>query len=152
METITLNVKRSDVYTEVDKTTDYTGAKLTGEDAGARDRILATEEDLKTLSRLWDETCTTANERLKELFAGGSSPSAENYSVTLGVSVAYDKEQTPSVEAALRGYFIMSITGKWYVLANKGEAGNYMEAAAGMMEEVRRRLYSRRKPRSPRSR
>ena len=66
--------------------------------------------------------------------------------------MAYDKEQTPSVEAALRGYFIMSITGKWYVLANKGEAGKYMEAAAGMMEEVRRRLYSRRKPRSPRKR
>ena len=39
METITLNIRRSDVYTEVDKTTDYTGAKLIQSDNEARDRI-----------------------------------------------------------------------------------------------------------------
>lgn len=37
METITLNIKRQDVYTEVDKTTDYTGAKLDDKESGARD-------------------------------------------------------------------------------------------------------------------
>lgn len=144
METITLNISRKDVYTEVDKTTDYTGAKLNPKEDGARDRIVATEYDLKTLSRFWEETCSTANERLKEMFVGGSLPASEDYSVTLQVSVAFDKELIPSVEAALRSYFIVSITGKWYVFANKTEAAPYFAEAATLMEDVRRKLYSRR--------
>ncbi len=150
METITLNIRRPDVYTEVDKTTDYTGAKLNQSDNGARDRIVATEEDLKTLSRFWEETCATANERLKEMFIGSSLPSAEDYSVTLQVSVAFDKELTPSVEASLRSFFIVSITGKWYVFANKGEAKEYFAEAGELIEDVRRKLYSRKRPVSPR--
>ena len=150
METITLNIKRSDVYTEVDKTTDYTGAKLNQSDDGARDRIAATEEDLKTLSRFWEETCAVANERLKEKFIGSSLPSAEDYSVTLQVSVAFDKELTPSVEASLRSFFIVSITGKWYVFANKVEAKEYFTEAGELIEDVRRKLYSRKRPVSPR--
>ena len=150
METITLNIKRSDVYTEVDKTTDYTGAKLNQSDDGARDRIAATEEDLKTLSRFWEETCAVANERLKEMFIGSSLPSAEDYSVTLQVSVAFDKELTPSVEASLRSFFIVSITGKWYVFANQVEAKEYFTEAGELIEDVRRKLYSRKRPVSPR--
>lgn len=150
METITLNIRRSDVYKEVDKTTDYTGAKLNQDDNGARDRIAATEDDLKTLSRFWEETCAAANERLKEMFIGSSLPSAEDYSVTLQVSVAFDKELTPSVESSLRSFFIVSITGKWYVFANKGESKDYLTEAGELIEDVRRKLYSRKRPVSPR--
>ena len=152
METITLSIKREDVYTEVDKTTDYTGAKLNGAEAGARDRIVATQSDLKVLSRFWEEACATANERLKEMFVGSSLPSAEDYSVTLQVSVAVDKVLVPSVEATLRSFFIVFITGKWYVFANKGEAKDYFDEAGALMEDVRRKLYSRMRPRSPRLR
>lgn len=150
METITLNINKQDVYTEVDKTTDYTGAKLNDTDTGARDRIVATEDDLKTLSRFWEETCAITNERLKEMFAGSSLPSEENYSVMLNVSVSFDKELTPSVEATLRSFFIVMITGKWYVFANKGEAKDYFAEAGALMEDLRRKLYSRRRPMSPR--
>lgn len=150
METITLNIRRSDVYTEVDKTTDYTGAKLNANDNGARDRIAATEDDLKTLSRFWEETCSAANGSLKEMLVGSSLPSDEDYSVTLQVSVAFDKELTPSVEASLRSFFIVSITGKWYVFANKGEAKDYFAEAGELIEDVRRKLYSRKRPVSPR--
>lgn len=152
METITLNIKRQDVYTEVDKTTDYTGAKLNDKEDGARDRIVATETDLNTLSRFWEEACAVTNERLKEMFVGSSLPSAEDYSVTLQVSVAFDKELTPSVEATLRSFFIVFITGKWYVFANKGEAKDYFDEAGELMEDVRRKLYSRKRPQSPRKR
>lgn len=152
METITLNINRQDVYTEVDKTTDYTGAKLNDKENGARDRIVATETDLKTLSRFWEETCAVTNERLKEMFVGSSLPSAEDYSVTLQVSVAFDKELTPSVEATLRSFFIVFITGKWYVFANKGEAKDYFDEAGELMEDIRRKLYSRKRPQSPRKR
>lgn len=152
METITLKINRQDIYTEVDKTTDYTGAKLNDRENGARDRIVVTEEDLKTLSRFWEETCAVTNERLKEMFVGSSLPSDEDYWVTLQVSVAFDKELTPSVEATLRSFFIVMVTGKWYVFANKGESKDYFAEAGALMEDVRRKLYSRRMKRSPRNR
>lgn len=150
METITLSVNREDVYREVDKTTDYTGAKQIGSDPGARDRIVATESDLNVLSRFWEEACATANERLKEMFVTGSLPSERNYEATLRVSVAFDKELTPSIEATLRSFFVVIITGKWYVFANKGESESYFAEAGALIEDVRRKLYSRRMIRSPR--
>lgn len=150
METITLNVSRQDVYNEVDKTTDYTGSKLIDKDDNARDRVVATQTDLKELSRFWGETCVTVNERLKEMFVSGSLPTDEDYSVTLQVSVAYDKALTPSVEATLRSFFIVLITGKWYVFANKGETASYFAEASALMEDIRRKLYSRKMIKSPR--
>jgi len=150
MATITLNVNREDVYAEVDKTTDYTGTKLIENDPKARDRIAATQTDLNTLSRLWEEACVTANERLREMHVESSLPSAENYSVKLQVSVAFDTELKDSIEATLRSFFITLITGKWYVLSNKGDAAAYFTEAGALMEDVRRKLYTRRMIRSPR--
>ena len=147
---IVLNVNRKAVYTEVDKTTDYTGSKLNDTEQGARERIAVTGGDLQNLSRFWEETCAVANERLKEMFVEGSVPSAENYSVTLQVSMAYDQGLTPSVEASLRSFFIANITGKWYVFTNKTEVKDYFSEAAELMEDVRRKLYSRKRPVSPR--
>lgn len=149
MATITLNISREDVYREVDKTTDYTGSKLIDGDEKARERILASEADMKNLSRFWEEACATTNERLKEMVESSSLPNAQDYSVTLKVSVAYDTVLTPSVESTLRTFFIVFITGKWYVFANKGETKDYMAEASELMEDVRRKLYSRKAPRRP---
>lgn len=150
METITLTVNREDVYTEVDKTTDYTGSKLIDKDQNARDRVIATQTDLKELSRFWEEACVTVNERLKEMYVSSSIPTAQDYNVTLQVSVAYDKALTASVQATLRSFFIVLITGKWYVFANKGETESYFTEAAALMEDIRRKLYTRKMIKSPR--
>ena len=152
MATITLNINRDDVYREVDKTTDYTGSKLLDGDENARDRIQASEHDMKNLSRFWEEACATTNERLKEMVESSSLPSDDDYFVTLKVSVAYDTVLTPSVEATLRTFFITFITGKWYVFTNKGETKDYMAQASDLMEDIRRKLYSRKMIRSPRHR
>lgn len=73
METIKIQIVRDDVYEEVAKATDYTGAKLIDGDATARDRILAADEDLATLSRFWEETVMASNERFKEILVSGST-------------------------------------------------------------------------------
>ena len=52
METITIQVFKDDVYEEVAKATDYTGAKLIDGDEKARDRILATDNELSDLGRV----------------------------------------------------------------------------------------------------
>lgn len=77
METITIHVFKSDVYEEVAKATDYTGSKLIDGDEGARDRILAADDDLAELGRFWEESVTAVNENFKEMLVSGSTKNVQ---------------------------------------------------------------------------
>ena len=196
---ITLKIYRTNVYDEVAKATDYTGAKLLGDDATARERILVTDDELSDLARFWDDAVLAANESLKEMLVkGGSTQLTETvtldqthtitgdkvqvdtstlpsdttsagtdstssdtldaqtatvtrtaYVAVLEVSNAFDTNLTKSVNTALQGFFIASIIGQWFKLANKTEAADYFAQAAEMMKGAERLLYSRKKPTRP---
>ena len=73
IETITIQIFKDDVYEEVAKATDYTGAKLIDGDEKARDRILATDSELSDLGRFWEEAVLATNERLKEMLISGAT-------------------------------------------------------------------------------
>lgn len=156
METITIEVYKDTVYEEVAKATDYTGAKLIDGDATARDRILATDSDLSDLGRFWDESVLVTNERLKEMLVSGTTKQVSvgdeektAYVAEIEVSKAFDKELTGSVQSSLHNYFIASIIGQWFKLANKGEADDYFRQAGEWMNGAERLLYSRKKPTRP---
>ena len=72
-----------------------------------------------------------------------------DYKVALHVSRSYDTVLNASVQAALTSYFISAIVGRWYKFSNKGEADSYLSEAANMMDDVLRKLYSRKRPRRP---
>ena len=148
MPTIVLKVDKEDVWNEVAKTASYTGDKLTNTDESAYDRILITDEDQECLGRFWEEAVAVANTQLKEMIVTASTTDSD-YHVILEVPGRYDIALTPSVEAALRSYFISSITGKWYKFCNKTESEGYMTEALGMMADVLRKLYSRKRPIRP---
>lgn len=152
METITLQIFQNDVYEEVAKATDYTGSKLIDGDDGARDRILAADDDLANLSRFWEESVLATNENLKEMLVSGRTKEIigmTSYEAVIEVSKSFDKVLTASVQSTLRSFFIASIIGQWFKFANKGEAKDYFAQAADMMEAAERLLYSRRKPTRP---
>lgn len=152
METITIQIFQDDVYEEVAKATDYTGSKLIDVDEGARDRILAADDDLAELSRFWEESVLATNENLKEMLVFGTTKKTEGktgYEAVIEVSKSFDKVLTASVQSTLRSFFIASIIGQWFKFANKGEAKDYFTQAADMMETAERLLYSRRKPTRP---
>lgn len=156
METITIQVFKDDVYEEVAKATDYTGAKLIDGDESARDRILATDSDLSDLSRFWEESVLATNERLKEMVVSGETKSVGVdkstkivYEVTLEVSKSFDKSLTANVQSAIRNFFIASIIGQWFKFSNKSEAKDYFSQAGEMMNGAERLLYSRKRPTRP---
>jgi hypothetical protein len=161
-ETITIQIIQDDVYEEVAKATDYTGAKLIDSDADARDRILAADDDLAELSRFWEESTLAVNEHFKEMLISGKSGQIKTtethgdsrlppfgYEAVIEVSKSFDKALATSVQSTLRSFFIASIIGQWFKFANKGEAKEYFTQAAEMMETAERLLYSRRKPARP---
>ena len=173
METITIQIFKDDVYEEVAKATDYTGAKLIDGDEKARDRILATDSELSDLGRFWEEAVLATNERLKQMLISGTTklvmvsltasektetaeqtmppirPRKSAYEAVLEVSKSFDKELTANVQSALRNFFITSIIGQWFKFANKGEATDYFNQASEMMDGAERLLYSRKKPTRP---
>ena len=73
METITVHVFQDEVYDEVAKATDYPGATLIDAEEKARERILATDNDLSDLSRFWEESVLAVNERFKEMLVSGAT-------------------------------------------------------------------------------
>ncbi|CDE57056.1 putative uncharacterized protein [Prevotella sp. CAG:873] len=148
MASITLNVNKADVWSEVAKTSGYTGDKMTDTDKNAYERILITDEDQKSLQRFWEEAVAVANDQLKEMLEM-ASPMNIDYNVTLNVSRSYDTVLNASVQAALTSYFISAIVGRWYKFSNKSEADSYLSEAANMMDDVLRKLYSRKRPRRP---
>lgn len=154
MDIVTVLVDRGDVYEEVAKASDYTGSKLIGEDEGARDRILATDEDLAEMGRLWDEATAGANDCLKEMLVRGGtvdlgSGGGKGYEAVLEVSGGYDKELTGSVREALRGFIISYIISGWFAYTNKGEAEVYAARATEWLGMARGLLYTRRRPARP---
>ncbi len=148
METIKINIEKQYVYTEVAKATDYVGSKLEEPNDTARDRILASDEELNDMERFWAESIAALTDRLKEMVVSDEK-GADGYKLTLEVSRSFDKALTPSVESALRSYFIASIIGQWFKFANKGEAADYLTQAAEMVESAERLLYSRKRPTLP---
>lgn len=148
MASITLNVNKADVWSEVAKTSGYTGDKMTDTDKNAYERILITDEDQKSLQRFWEEAVAVANDQLKEMLEM-ASPMNSDYNVTLNVSRSYDTVLNASVQAALTSYFISAIVGRWYKFSNKSEADSYLSEAANMMDDVLHKLYSRKRPRRP---
>lgn len=153
METITITVSQRDVYGEVAKATDYTGSKLIDGDEGARDRILAVDDDFKELGRFWDETVAAAEEWLKQMLVSGQTLTTDDgdrqYDMNIEVSKAWDATLHGSVESTLRSYFIASIIGQWFKFANKGEAKEYLASAGEMLQNVERLLYARKRPSLP---
>ncbi len=158
---IAITVYRDEVYDEVAKATDYTGAKLVDGDATARDRILATDADLATLGRFWDEAMLAANDRLKEMLVTGVTTEVTEggggkerttrvaYVAQLDVSKSYDQNLNDSVAGSMKNYFIYSIIGQWFKFANKGEASDYFTQAGEEITSAERMLYSRKRPTRP---
>ncbi len=148
MATIEIEVKQTDVYEEVGKATDYTGTKMADADATARDRVLATDDDLSSLTRFWDESVAAAEDRLKEMLDSSVNDNG-TWKATLNVSLAFDTNLTASVQKCVREFFVCSIVGQWFKIANKDEAADYLTQAGDVLNSAERLLYSRKKPARP---
>lgn len=146
---ITVTLNKADVDEEVAKATDYTGSKLIEEDGGARDRILMSDEDQKSLKRFWTEGIDVIIEKLKEIVANVEDSTSDT-KLTLTVSKAYDTTLNSSVQSSLRSFVIAYIIGRWFQLANKQEATDYIAQAEVDLGKAERLLYSRRRPTPPR--
>lgn len=152
MNEVNLSINKSSVYEEVAKTTSYTGAKMEGDET-AYDRIITTDDDRTMLERFWREACNAATEQLKPFVVSVSEQPEvntlsmeQNYDVKLELSSSFDMSLRDSIETSLFSFFVAVIVSKWYKFTNKQETESYASDAVGMMDDVMRKIYYKKKP------
>lgn len=144
---ITLSISQSEVFKEVEQTTNYTGAKMDG-DENAYDRIRTVDEDKTELQRFWDESRAEIAQTFIRMLVS-ETMDGDNYTLVLNVSVAFDKALLPGMQLGLFSYFVQSITSKWYVYSNKQEAPGYASVAKNSLNEVKEKAFFKKKPTRP---
>jgi len=151
---ISLNIKKASVYDEVAKLTGYVGVKTIEDNIGkAYDRVFTTDDDKQMLERFWREACNSSTDEFKQFISTVTSPSnsqviddAEIYTVTMKMPGSFDNNLTPSIESSLYSYFINTITSKWFAISNKAETEYYKTESSLNGDEVRRKIFFRKKP------
>lgn len=152
MTSVTYTVNKANVFTEVAKTTSYTGVKKAA-DGSLYEQIFTTDEDRLLLERFWNEAANTATELFKPFLVSVSSAVqahgvnlANNYVAQLSLSSSYDTSLTDSAQSSLFSFFVNFIVGKWYRFANKEEAQEFELEAESKIQDVKSKIYYKKKP------
>ena len=139
MKTLLLTVSREDVYSEVEKTTEYTGAKMMHADEGAHDRLAVTEADRELLSRFFDEAAGVATDDEVTLDEAG-------YEARLSMSDSFDEHLSESARTSLRNFFVAAVIAKWCKIVSSDAGAAYSADATAAMLDVRSKIFNRKRP------
>lgn len=150
---IKLNIKKAAVYNEVDKTTAYVGSKLMDGNEDTYARVFTTDDDREMLERFWRETCSAVVDEFKLFIKDVSAPEnsqtvddAEIFSLEMIMPSSFDDRLTSSIEMSLFSFFVSSILVKWFAVTNKGDVEYYQNQATAFGNEIRRKVFHRKKP------
>ena len=148
MKTLLLTVGREDVYSEVEKTTEYTGAKMMHADEGAHDRLSVTEADRELLSRFFDEAAGVATNECKR-FVDEVTLDEAGYEARLSMSDSYDERLSDSIRTSLRNFFVAAVIAKWCKIVGSDAGAAYTADATAAMLDVRSKIFNRKRPQKP---
>lgn len=148
MKELHFPINKIGIYDEVARTTSYTGAKMEG-DEGAYERIFTTTADQEQLERFFQEARGTFCQVMRNYIKNEIDMADGRYDLFLTLSSSFDVNLGSSMSQDIRNYYILSITGKWFVYTNKNEAASYAQAAAGMLEQIHRKACHRTGPKRP---
>lgn len=151
--TITIKIKKAEVYDEIAKLSGYVGAKTIGDTGLNYDRVFTTDDDREMLERFWREATDSITSEYRRLVTYVTSPVVsqeidmnEIYSIYLSVPSNFNEMLTASIESMLRSYCINLITAKWFLITNKNEAEYYMAEAQNNAVMAKNKLFNRMKP------
>ena len=148
MKTLLLTVGREDVYSEVEKTTEYTGAKMMHADEGAHDRLAVTEADRELLSRFFDEAAGVATNECKR-FVDEVTLDEAGYEARLSMSDSYDEHLSDSIRTSLRNFFVAAVIAKWCKIVGSDAGAAYTADATAAILDVRSKIFNRKRPQKP---
>lgn len=151
---ISLKIKKATIYNEVAMITSYVGAKMMTENENAYSQVFTTDDDRDMLERFWKEACSSVTDEFKQFIKSVSPPANdpinnhnEVFIIEMSMPSSFDEKLLPSIEQSLTSFFINFVTAKWFNISNKVDAKLYNEEAYYYKNEVRQKIYYRKKPR-----
>ena len=133
------------MYSEVEKTTEYTGAKMMHADEGAHDRLSVTEADRELLSRFFDEAAGVATDECKR-FVDEVTLDEAGYEARLSMSDSYDEHLSDSIRTSLMNFFVAAVIAKWCKIVGSDAGASYSADATAAMLDVRSKIFNRKRP------
>lgn len=162
MKECELRIAKSEVYTEVAKTTAYIGAKLADADAKqldaeAYDRVMTVDEDGVMLERFFtqaEDIATTSLSEWCDVQAHTCPPNRDSdltdaYEVDLHMTDNFDDRLVPSIETALYSFFVEYVVYQWLMIAQPEMAPAHQEAAVKHLRDVSEKVHRRLRPERP---
>lgn len=147
MKIIKISIKNSDVFSEVAKTTAYTGAKAETDDPGGLfDRVATVSPDEELLERYRQMACSELIDALR-MFVTGADFSGDSLMMTLEVSGSYDDSMTTSVITDIFSFLVAAISSRWFRVAWPAKAAEHEAECIRFLTETTRKLYHRKRPR-----
>lgn len=145
-------VHKAKVYTEVAKTTSYGGAKKTL-DGSSYETVFTKDEDRIMLERFWNEAANAVTDIFKPFIVKVSSAEqahdvdlGQDYVAELSMPGSFDTTLVDSIQSSLFSFFTDFIVSRWYKFADKEDAQTFESDAAMMLEDVKAKIYFRKKP------
>lgn len=143
---ITIAINKDNIYEQVAQKTSWIGAKSA--DVGAYDRIFTTDEDNELLELYWKESKDTLLSDIKSL-VDSNSETNNIFTLTLNVSSRFKFALLSSIQSGIESYFENIIIAKWFNISYKTDVQSYATDAATYLDDVKKKLYYKDKPRRP---
>lgn len=142
MKTIDIYISKEDVYNEVIKTAEYTGAKQATE-ALSFDAIAISDAETEMLDRYWKESYTDVALRLNQWV---KSVDAHSGIIELNVADGFNDALTDSLAQALESYFVVSLLSKWFAIAYPSSAEGAVIEATSHIKRAEEIIKQRQRP------
>ena len=143
---ITIAINKDNIYEQIAQNTSWIGAKSA--EAGAYDRIFTTDEDKEQLELYWKEAKDTLLSKIKSL-VDSNSETNNIFTLTLNVSSRFKFALLSSIQSGIESYFENIIIAKWFNISYKTDVQSYATDAATYLDDVKKKLYYKDKPRRP---
>lgn len=143
---ITFELTRSDIYTEVEKTSAYVGDKMIGQE-DAYQRIRATDENRELLQRYFNEALSEVTQIIKGFYESTRNI-GDIVCIDLSVPNNFDQRLEKDIENTMFSFFVNFILSRWFIITNKEEATIYIQETDNLKKELQQKLYARRRPTS----
>lgn len=161
MQSVSITVDKSKVYEEVAKTTSYIGEKHP-EGVVSYERIYTTDDDEQLLERFFAEGTDLMTNLLRRFIVSGTTDGSTgegggttdegstdkngSWTLNLSLSCRYDTNLSASINSSAFSFLVNYIIAKWNEIANKDEYKEYMEAATVLLNDIKEKVFFKKKP------
>lgn len=138
---VNIAINRSTVFAEVRKTTAYEGAH-----SGAYDNTVVKTNDETMLERYWNEAVGMLVDIVKDFLSASPSMPSDTLTISLNMPPLWDSNLTAGMQTSAVSYCENYIIAKWLEMLGIEKAGKYADAAGSQLNDVRNKIYYRKRP------